>query len=330
MYSFPNTRLRRVRSSKYLNALTEEVILSASDLVYPMFIIEGNSKKEAIESMPDVYRYSIDLAIKEIEYAVRLGIKAICLFPYIDQELKSDDCKEAFSLDNLICRAIRSIKDKKLDVCIIVDIALDPYNASGHDGIVVDNKIDNDQTIEALCFQALCAARAGADALAPSDMMDGRIGAIRKILEENGFVEMPIISYCAKYASSFYEPFRSAIGSDKNLKSASKESYQMNYKNSNEALKEAELDLKEGADVLIVKPGSLYLDIIQKIKSQYKTPIFAFHVSGEYSMLKFAALNNVGNYRAMLMEVMYALKRAGSDAIITYAALDIANILNSK
>ena len=330
--SFPATRLRRNRISPWIRELIAETSLSASDLIMPFFVIAGKNKKEAIKSLPGNYRFSIDLLVKEIEKARKLGIPAIMLFPAIEQKLKDKNGKEALNPKNLICQAVAAIKKAVPNIGVICDVALDPYTNHGHDGILSDDSthVLNDETIQILCEQALVQAKAGCDMVAPSDMMDGRIGAIRKYLDENDFKNVGIISYAAKYASGFYGPFRHAVGSAKNLNVGDKKNYQMDFRNFDEAIREVALDINEGADIVIVKPGLPYLDIVAKIKQNFSVPIFSYQVSGEYAMLKLAAENNLLNFEAALYETLIAFKRAGASAIITYGAMEIAKNLNSQ
>jgi porphobilinogen synthase len=327
---YPYSRLRRTRKHLWLRELVAENNLSVNDLVMPIFIVEGHGIREHIETMPGIFRLSIDEAVKLTLEAEQEGIKAIILFPFINEELKNEQGDEGFNPDNLVCRCIKNIKKAGINIGIICDVALDPYTSHGHDGIVINNDVDNDKTIEALILQSLVLVKSGADILAPSDMMDGRIGAIRKALEENQFSDVPIIAYAAKYSSSFYGPFRDALGSKTSLGASDKSSYQMDIRNSREALREVELDIQEGADIILIKPGLLYLDVIKEVSSSYAIPVFAYHVSGEYSMLKFGSMNCGIDYTKALIETLMSFKRAGAKCIITYAALDAAKILNSK
>jgi len=331
-HNFPITRLRRNRKAPWIRELLAETHLHISDLIMPFFVLSGKNKKEAINSMEGIYRFSIDLLVKEVKKAYELGIKAIMLFPVTPQKLKTDDGKESYNEKNLICEAIRAIKKSVPQIGVICDVALDPYTSHGHDGIFSEknNYVLNDETIEILCKQALVQAKAGCDYVAPSDMMDGRVGAIRKYLDKNGFENIGIISYAAKYASNFYGPFRNAVGSEKNLGKSDKKNYQMDFRNSDEALREVALDMAEGADIIIIKPGLAYLDIVSKIKNQFAIPIFSYQVSGEYSMLKIGAKNNILDFEEALYETLIAFKRAGATAIITYGAMEMAKILNSK
>ncbi len=303
--------------------MVEENNVRITDLILPVFVIEGNNICESVKSMPGVNRYSIDLLIKEVKAAHDLGIPAIALFPITDADKKTDDGCESYNADNLMCRTIKSIKDAVPDIGIITDVALDPYTSHGHDGLIENGKILNDPTVEVLCKQALVQAQSGADIIAPSDMMDGRVGAIRQALDHSTHHNTMIMAYAAKYASAFYGPFRDAVQSSGCL-SGDKKTYQMNPSNADEALHEVELDLEEGADMIMVKPGMPYLDIIKSVKSEFGVPTFAYHVSGEFAMLHAAAQNGWLDYDKTLMETMIAFKRAGCDGILTYAAPDIA------
>ena len=326
--SYPNTRLRRNRKAAWVRDLLAENTINASDLILPLFIQEGKNRSNPIKSMPDVYRHSIDKLLEQVKIAHGFGIKAIALFPATPQELKSADAKEAFNPDNLVCRAIRAIKKEIPDLGIICDVALDPYTTHGHDGIIINDKIDNDATIEILCQQAIVQAKAGCDIVAPSDMMDGRVGAIRTSLDSNKLQDISILAYAAKYASAFYGPFRDAVGSNANLGKSDKRTYQMDYRNSKEALHEVALDIAEGADIIMVKPALPYLDIIKDVKDNFPVPIFAYQVSGEYAMLKAAAENGWLDFEKTMFESLIACKRAGASAILTYAALEVARVIN--
>ena len=321
---FPATRLRRTRMHAWSRALVQETILSTHNLIWPVFIIEGNKKQEEIQTMPGVSRISIDILVQETQHAASLGIKAIALFPVVPQNLKSESAQEALNPDNLICRAIRALKTAKIDIGIITDVALDPYTSHGHDGIIIDNEVHNDTTIEILAKQALVQAQAGADIIAPSDMQDGRIAIIRNTLEQNKFHNTMILSYAAKYASNFYGPFRDAVGSAANLSKQSKDSYQQDYNNANEALHEVAADIAEGADMIMIKPALAYLDIIQSVKQEFKMPTMAYQVSGEYSMLELLAKQSNSDSLKLHLEALTAIRRAGADAIFTYAAIKIA------
>ena len=326
---FPSTRLRRIRMKEFSRRLVSENNLSVNDLIWPLFVCEGNNIADKINSMPGVFRYSIDNILKELETAVKLKIPAIALFPQIDSGLKDEKGSEATNENNLICRTIKSIKKNFPDLGVICDVALDPYTNHGHDGLVVNNIVDNDTTLEVLEKQALIQAVAGCDIIAPSDMMDGRVARIRNILDENKFQNTLILSYAAKYASKFYGPFRDAISSSGNLKGGSKSTYQMDMANSNEALREVALDIQEGADMVMVKPGMPYLDIIHRIKSEFNIPTFAYQVSGEYAMIK-GAINNNWLDSQVIKESLLSFKRAGADGILTYFAKEIAEDLNNE
>ena len=326
---FPSTRLRRIRMKEFSRRLVSENNLSVNDLIWPLFVCEGNNIADKINSMPGVFRYSIDNILKELETAVKLKIPAVALFPQIDSGLKDEKGSEATNENNLICRTIKSIKKNFPDLGVICDVALDPYTNHGHDGLVINNIVDNDTTLEVLEKQALVQAVAGCDIIAPSDMMDGRVARIRNILDENKFQNTLILSYAAKYASKFYGPFRDAISSSGNLKGGSKSTYQMDMANSNEALREVALDIQEGADMVMVKPGMPYLDIIHRIKSEFNIPTFAYQVSGEYAMIK-GAINNNWLDSQVIKESLLSFKRAGADGILTYFAKEIAEDLNNE
>ena len=326
--SFLAVRLRRNRKYQWLRDLTSENFLSPKDLILPLFVIDGEGKKEKIPNLPGVFRLSIDLIIKEVKLAKKLGIPAIMLFPVTKQSLKTDDGKEAWNRDNLICKTIREIKNSVAEIGVICDVALDPYTIHGHDGIITKvGEVDNDRTIELLCKQALAQAEAGCDIISPSDMMDGRIGKIRKALDENSFSDVGIMAYSAKYASSFYGPFRNAVGSDKNLGKSDKKTYQMDYRNSREAMREIALDVSEGADSIIIKPGMPYLDIVSLASQNFKLPIISYQVSGEYAMLKFAAKKNICDFDQIFLESLTSFKRAGASSIITYGAIRAAKLI---
>jgi porphobilinogen synthase len=322
---FPTTRMRRIRSRDFSRRLVRESQITTDDLIYPLFIIEGHNTAEPIPSMPGINRLSIDLLVNEAQEIFKLGIPAVALFPVPNSADKSENAEQAYNPDGLIQRAIRALKSQCPDLGIISDIALDPYTVHGQDGLINEkNYVLNDETIAILVKQALSHAQAGADILAPSDMMDGRIGVIRQALENNHYTNTQLLAYSAKYASSFDGPFRDAVGSNAALGSTDKNSYQMDPANSLEALKEIALDLSEGADIVMVKPGTPYLDIIYRIKQEFKTPTFAYHVSGEYAMLKAAAQNGWINEKNTVMETMLGFKRAGADAVLTYYAKNIA------
>lgn len=326
---FPHKRMRRLRAEPWIRDLVEENNISVKDLIWPVFVIEGQNKTESVASMPHVNRYSVDLLVNEVKKARDLGIPAIALFPITDPDKKTDDGKEAYNADNLICRAIQAIKSETPDIGIITDVALDPYTTHGHDGILADGKILNDETLDILTRQAVVQAQAGADVIAPSDMMDGRIKAIRGALDGQNHQNTMILSYAAKYASAFYGPFRDAVQS-KGCLSGDKKTYQMNPANSDEALQEVMLDIQEGADMLMVKPGIPYLDIICRVKETFKLPTFAYHVSGEYAMLQAACQNGWLDYDSAIIETITAFKRAGCEGILTYSALDVVKILDKK
>ncbi len=325
--SFPASRLRRTRRTDALRALCQQNHLSVHDLIWPIFVVEGNNIRQPIASMPGVERLSIDLLIEAARKAHDLGIPAICIFPYTDPAKKTDCCREAWNADNLSNRAISAVKSAVPEVAIMTDIALDPYNSQGHDGIVKDGLIVNDETVEALVKMAVAQAAAGADILGPSDMMDGRIKAIRQAVEVQGYKDISIMAYSAKYASSFYGPFRDAVGASAALK-GDKKTYQMNPANSDEALRQIQRDLSEGADMVIVKPGLAYLDICQRAKLQFGVPTFAYQVSGEYAMIMAAAQNGWLDGDAVMLETMMAFRRAGCDGVLTYFAPRIAQAIN--
>ena len=314
-------RLRRMRKHEFNRSLIRENSLSASDLIYPLFIIEGENKRVKIDSMPGIERLSIDQLLVEAKEIVNLKIQAIALFPVISSEKKSLEAEESYNSDGLIQRAVRELKRNFPKLAVITDVALDPYTIHGMDGIT-DSKeyVLNDETVEILIKQAISHAQAGADIVAPSDMMDGRIGAIRNALEEAGFIHTNILAYSAKYASAFYGPFRDAVGSASNLGKADKKTFQMDPSNSNEAIREVELDIAEGADIVMIKPGLPYLDIVSNVKQTFGVPTFAYHVSGEYAMLKAASQNKWIDEKQTVLETLLCFKRAGADAILTYYA----------
>ena len=320
---FPNIRLRRVRNSPWIRRLISENNLSVNDLILPIFVRDGKNKIEPIKSMPGVNRYSVDKLNVIMKKAKKYKIPMVAIFPYTPKNKKDNFGTEALNENNLICKSLKFIKKRYSGIGVMCDVALDPYTSHGHDGIFVNRKIDNDKTIKILVKQALLQAEMGCDVIAPSDMMDGRVGAIRKALDKRNFQNVSILSYAAKYASSFYGPFRDAVGSKINLKS-DKKTYQMDYRNSNEAFREIGLDVKEGADMVMVKPGLPYLDIIKSIKDNFKIPVFAYQVSGEYSLIKKGIKDKLINDDAIL-ESLIAFKRAGASAIVTYFALEIAS-----
>ena len=329
--NYSATRMRRMRRSEFSRRLMREHRLSTDDLIYPMFVIEGNNRREAIASMPGVERVSIDQLLLEAEQCFELGIPAIALFPVVSQEKKSDDAAEAYNPNGLAQTAVRELKKVLPELGVITDVALDPFTSHGQDGLIdASGYVLNDETVAVLVKQALSHAAAGADVVAPSDMMDGRIGAIRQALESNHYIHTRILSYSAKYASSFYGPFRDAVGSAKNLGTGNKYSYQMDPANSNEALREVELDIMEGADMFMVKPGMPYLDIVRRVKDNFAVPTYVYQVSGEYAMLKAAAQNGWLDERATVMESLLAFKRAGADGILTYYAKTVAQWLSER
>jgi porphobilinogen synthase len=326
--NFPHTRMRRMRFSDFSRRLMRENHLSVDDLIYPMFVTEGTNQRESISSMPGLERLSLDLLLREAEEIYHLGIPAIALFPVTPANQKSDNATEAYNPDGLAQRSVRALKKALPQLGIITDVALDPFTSHGQDGLVNQNGyVLNDETIEVLVKQALSHAEAGADIVAPSDMMDGRIGAIRVALEAQNYTNTLILAYSAKYASSFYGPFRDAVGSAGNLGKGNKYSYQMDSANSDEAMREIQLDLQEGADMVMIKPGMPYLDIIRRVKEQYGVPTFAYQVSGEYAMIKAAAMNGWLDEKQVALESLLAFKRAGSDAILTYYAKSVAQWL---
>jgi porphobilinogen synthase len=325
---FPNVRMRRLRRDDFSRRLVRENCLCAEDLIYPVFVLDGNNRSEPIPSMPGIMRQTLDRLLYQAEKCTKLGIPAIALFPVIAQKRKTPDAKEAFNPRGLIPRVVRALKERLPELGIITDVALDPYTSHGQDGLIDSSGyVMNDETVAALTKQALVQARAGADIVAPSDMMDGRIGAIRTALEEENFIHTRILAYSAKYASNFYSPFREAVGSARNLGSGNKHTYQMDPANSDEALREVALDLQEGADMVMVKPGMPYLDVLRRIKETFKAPTFVYQVSGEYAMLKAAAKKGWLNERECVLEALLAFKRAGADGILTYFALDTASWL---
>jgi len=329
--NFPNTRLRRLRRNTNLIDLASETNLTSNDLIQPIFIKENFDGSESIDSMPNIFRYGIDNALEEIEDIKKSGINAIAVFPVIDPANKDSKGSQAIKSNNFISTSIMAIKKQFPDIVLIADVALDPYTDHGHDGVIVNGKVDNDKTIQILIDQSLVLANAGADIIAPSDMMDGRIGEIRRYLEanHNDLKDTIILSYAAKYNSKFYGPFRDAVGSSSNLGKSSKSSYQMSPKNKEEALHEVAMDINEGADIVMVKPAMPYLDIIHSIKENFKIPTFAYQVSGEYSMLK-AAINKGWLEQDVMLESLISIKRAGADAILTYAAKEISKEIQNK
>jgi porphobilinogen synthase len=323
--------MRRMRRDPFSRNLMRENVITAHDLIYPVFILDGTNQRQQVASMPGVERVSVDLLMKIAEECVSLGIPVLALFPVIDQSLKTYDGVEATNPDGLVPRAVRELKRNFPQLGILTDVALDPYTTHGQDGIPDEETgyIINERTVDMLTRQALAQAEAGVDVVAPSDMMDGRIGTIRGALEERGFIHTRIMAYSAKYASAFYGPFRDAVGSSANLGKADKNTYQMDPANTDEALREVALDLAEGADMVMVKPGMPYLDVVRRVKDEFKVPTFAYQVSGEYAMLKAAAQNGWLDHDKVMMESMMAFKRAGADGVLTYFALDIARKLKA-
>ena len=325
---FPQSRPRRLRRDSFTRNLVREHAVTPHDLIYPVFVHEGQNQREAVASMPGVDRLSLDLLLPVAEDCVKLGIPVLALFPAIDPALKTPDGKEALNPDGLIPRVVRALKKEFPDLGVMTDVALDPYTSHGQDGIPDETGyLLNDATIEQLQKQALCQAQAGVDIVAPSDMMDGRIGAIRQALDAQGFIHTRIMAYSAKYASSFYGPFRDAVGSAGHLGKGNKKTYQMDPANSDEALREVALDIGEGADMVMVKPGMPYLDVLRRVKDTFRVPTFAYQVSGEYAMLKAAAQNGWLDHDAVMMESLLAFKRAGADGILTYSAMEAAQWL---
>ena len=326
---FPSTRLRRVRRHDWSRRLVAENQLSVDDLIWPVFVHEGDNLRTAVPSMPGVERLSVDLLVEAVAKAAELGIPAIAIFPMTDPAKKTSEADEAFNPDNLVCRSVRAIKEAKIDVGIVCDVALDPYTSHGQDGLVRDGYVVNDESLEALCKQSLVQAEAGCDVIAPSDMMDGRIGAIRGALDNAGFDDVLILSYAAKYASAFYGPFRDAVGSGSNLGTGDKRTYQMNPANGDEAMREVARDVAEGADMVMVKPGMPYLDIVHRVKETFGLPTYAYQVSGEYAMLCGAAERGWLDRDRVMFESLLGFKRAGADGVLTYFAVDVAKALKN-
>jgi porphobilinogen synthase len=327
--AYPTTRMRRNRRSDWSRRLVAETRLGVDDLIWPVFVQEGSNSRTPVSSMPGVDRLSVDLFVEAVRQARDLGIPAVAIFPEVDSARKTSDAREAYNPDNLVCRAIRAAKKAVPDIGIVCDVALDPFNADGHDGIVRDGEILNDESIEVMTKQALVQSAAGCDVQAPSDMMDGRIGAFRRALDKAGYQHVQIMSYAAKYASSFYNPFRDAIGSLGALK-GDKKTYQMDPANSDEALREVGHDIAEGADMVMVKPGLPYLDIVRRVKDAFGVPTYAYQVSGEYAMLRGAADNGWLVWEKVLLETLACFKRAGCDGILTYGAVDAARLLRGR
>ncbi|SER60780.1 porphobilinogen synthase [Nitrosomonas sp. Nm51] len=326
---FPKKRMRRLRRDNFSRRLIQENLLHANDFIYPVFVLDGVRQEEKVASMPGVMRQSADLLMKQAERCLALGIPAVAIFPVIDAHLKNFSADEAYNPDGLVPRVVRQLKQNFPELGVITDVALDPYTNHGHDGLIDEHGyVLNDETVEVLCKQALVHAQAGADIVAPSDMMDGRVQAIRDKLDNNQFIHTCILAYSAKYASSFYGPFRDAVGSAANLGGGNKYTYQMDPANSNEALWEAELDITEGADMVMIKPGMPYLDIVRRIKDQFQAPTFVYQVSGEYAMLKAAAMNGWLDEETCVLEALLSFKRAGADGILTYYAMEAAAWLN--
>lgn len=326
--SYPSTRLRRTRRNEWNRRLVAENKLSPDDFILPMFVSEGENSREPIASMPGVERYSVDQLVDVVGEAKAMTIPAIAIFPEVDLASKTPDAREAYNPDGLVCRTIKAVKDAHPDMGVICDAALDPFNSDGHDGIVRDGYVVNDESVDLLCRQSVVQAEAGCDVIAPSDMMDGRIGAIRKALDDAGFESVGIMSYAAKYASAFYGPFRDAIGSGAALK-GDKKTYQMDPANTDEAIREVAQDIDEGADMIMVKPGLPYLDIVQRVKNEFGIPTYAYQVSGEYAMLKGAANNGWLDNDRVVLESLMAFKRAGADGVLTYMAIEASRLLDS-
>jgi porphobilinogen synthase len=318
---FPSTRLRRNRKSEWSRRLINDTYLDKSDFILPIFVCEGKNKKQEIKSMPGIFRYSIDRLDEIISRSSKNEIPAVAIFPLIENSKKNNKGTEALNKNNVVCNAIHQVKKLNKNIGVMCDVALDPYTTHGHDGLIINNEIDNDETNKVLIKQALIQAQAGCDIIAPSDMMDGRIGLIRNALEKNKFINVQILSYAVKYASNFYSPFRDAVGTSSTLKS-DKKTYQMDYKNSDEALLEVKLDLDEGADFVMVKPALAYLDIIYKIKQKFNVPVFAYNVSGEYSLIKNGIKSSLAK-EDIILEVIYSFKRAGANAIVSYFANEV-------
>ena len=329
MSEYPHIRMRRMRADAFSRELQREHRIHISDLIYPVFVMEGQSSREEVPSMPGVERMTVDELVKEGKQVHALGIPSIVIFPVVDANKKSEQAEEAFNADGLAQRAIAALKNAVPELGVISDVALDPFTTHGQDGLIDDKGyVLNDETVDVLTKQALSHAQAGADIVAPSDMMDGRVGEIRTVLESDGFKNTKILAYSAKYASSFYGPFRDAVGSAANLAGGNKYTYQMDPANSDEALHEVALDISEGADMVMVKPGLPYLDIVRRVKEEFKMPTFVYQVSGEYSMLKAAAQNGWLDEKECVMEALLCIKRAGADGILTYYAKDVASWLN--
>lgn len=326
---YPSTRLRRLRQSDWSRRLVREHQLSVNDLIWPVFVQEGQGVRTSIGSMPGVERLSVDLFAAAVAEAAELGIPAVAIFPVTDPARKSEDGREALNPDNLMCRAVRAVREAKVEIGVICDVALDPYTTHGQDGLVQDGQIINDETVEVLQQQAIIQAQAGCDVIAPSDMMDGRIGAVRQALDGAGFAHVQILSYAAKYASAYYGPFRDAVGSAANLGTGDKRTYQMDPANGDESLREVALDIAEGADMVMIKPGLPYLDIVYRVKEAFGLPTFAYQVSGEYAMIAAAAQNGWIDRKKVMLESLLAFKRAGADGVLTYFAVEVAKLLKA-
>jgi len=327
---FPQVRMRRNRRTDWARRLVSENQLSVNDLIWPVFIQEGTNQKTEIPSMPGVQRLTIDHLIEAARSAAALKIPAMALFPATDPAKKTEGGEESYNPENLVCRAVRALKEANLNLGILCDVALDPYTTHGQDGLVKDDYVVNDESLEVLCRQSVAQAEAGCDIIAPSDMMDGRIGAIREALDEAGFQHVQIMAYAAKYASAFYGPFRDAVGSGTNLGTGDKRTYQMDPANSDEAMREVGLDISEGADMVMVKPGMPYLDIVRRVKAEFEIPTFAYQVSGEYAMISAAAQNGWLDRERCMLESLLCFKRAGADGILTYFAKDVAELLQAE
>lgn len=322
--------MRRNRRTDWARRLVREHRLSVDNLIWPVFVVDGVGQQIAVDSMPGVFRWSVDLLVEQAALAAQLGIPALAIFPVTPQDRKSEDGEEAENPENLICRAMRAIREAGIEIGLIADVALDPYTSHGQDGLVRDGYVVNDESIEVLCRQAVNQAQAGCDIIAPSDMMDGRIGQIRRSLDAAGFQQVQIMAYSAKFASAFYGPFRDAVGSAKNLGGGDKRTYQMDPANTDEALREVALDIAEGADMVMVKPGMPYLDIIRRVKDKFAVPTMAYQVSGEYAMITGAARNGWLNHEAAMMESLLCFRRAGADAVLTYFAVEAATLLRAS
>ena len=326
---YPQVRMRRNRRTDWSRRLVSENQLSVNDLIWPVFIQDGENQKTEILSMPGVHRLTIDHLVEQAAAAAELQIPALALFPATDPSKKTEGGEEAFNPENLVCRAVRALKEQNLNMGILCDVALDPYTSHGQDGLVKDGYVVNDETIDVLCQQAVVQAEAGCDIIAPSDMMDGRIGAIREALDEAGFQHVQLMAYAAKYASAFYGPFRDAVGSGSNLGTGDKRTYQMDPANTDEAMREVGLDVSEGADMVMVKPGMPYLDIVRRVKAEFEVPTYAYQVSGEFAMISAAAQNGWLDRKKCMLESLLCFKRAGADGVLTYFAKEVAEILQA-